>query len=54
MRSFLSLTAGLLLVLNSAGLCLAKATPPAEFNDDRNKLIAFMLDSHRGSAPLIR
>lgn len=43
MRSLLSLAAGLLLVLNSASLCLAKATPPAEFSEDRNKLIAFML-----------
>ena len=43
MRSLLSLVAGLLLLLNLTGHSFAKTTAPAEFNEERNKLIAFML-----------
>ncbi len=43
MRSLLSLATGILLFLVVISPCSAKTAPPAEFNEERNKLIAVML-----------
>jgi len=56
MRPVLSLVLGLLLLLAGTTACLAKAVP-FEFNEDRNRLIAFILSQqlpaqHFGHEPL--